>query len=205
MSVTLSHAPSLRAEAPYTFFVPLPEELSALEVGDLVKLIFEYDPPGEKWAAERMWVEITQKDGSHFVGRLDNEPEEEFVALNDRVEFSSDNVITIDWADTDREPAVQRPREYWSRCLVDDCVLDGSEPVDYLYREAPEEDVENDSGWRIRGRQGDTSDEAMDAREVSFVAIGAVLNKDDSWLELIDAPIGSSYRRDFESGTYGQV
>ena len=110
MSVTLSHAPTLRAAAPYTFLVPHSEELSALEVGDLVKLFFEYDPPGEMWSAERMWVELTEKNDSQFVGRLDNEPEEGLVALNDRVDFSSDNVMAIDWADADREPAVHRQR-----------------------------------------------------------------------------------------------
>ena len=205
MTVTLSDAPTLRAAAPYTFFLPHPQELSALEVGDLVKLIFEYDPPGKKWGAERMWVEITEKNGSKFVGRVDNEPVEEFISVDDRVDFNSDNVIAIFRDDGDVGPAAEQPREYWDLCLVDKCVLDGSEPVDYLYREASEAGVENDSGWRIRGRQGNASDDAMATRETSFVAIGAVLNKDDSWLALVDASIGSSYRRDFRTDTYIQV
>ena len=205
MTITLSHAPTLRAAAPYTFFLPHPQELLALEVGDLVKLIFEYDPPGEQWGAERMWVEITEKNGSQFVGRVDNEPDEEFISVDDRVDFNSDNVVAIYRNDGDFGPAVEQPREYWGRCLVDKCVLDGAVSIDYLYREAPEEDVENDSGWRIGGRQGNASDDAMDTRETSFVAIGAVLNKDDTWLALIDAPIGSSYRRDSKTGNYVQV
>lgn len=53
MSYTLGNAPTYRAEAPYTFFVPHDRELAALSVGDIVKLIFEYDaqvkngPPSE--------------------------------------------------------------------------------------------------------------------------------------------------------------
>ena len=32
-----------RAEAPYTLFLPHPEQLASLRVGDMVKLLFEYD------------------------------------------------------------------------------------------------------------------------------------------------------------------
>ena len=32
-----------------------------------------------------------------------------------------------------------------------------------------------------------------------------MLNRDDSWLELIDAPVGSAYMRDFDAGRYDPV
>lgn len=89
---------------------------------------------------------------------------------------------------------------------MDACVLDGVEPVEFIYREEPdmheEGDKYPDSGWRIRGRMGNASDEEMDARIPKYVALGAVLNRDDSWLKHIDAPVGTRLMRDFQADSY---
>lgn len=55
-----------------------------------------------------------------------------------------------------------------------------------------------DSGWRIRGdmRAG------LGKRKAAYVALGAVLNRDDSWLHLIDEPIGARFEKDFETGRF---
>lgn len=154
-----------------------------------------------------MWVQIDSIDGERLTGRLDNNPDEGFLKLGDTIMFERSNVIAIDWADTSRAPKVDSPREFWEFCLVDDCVLDGSEPVEYVYREEPETSGEDheDSGWRLRGREGYTTDEQMANRDVSFVALGAVLNRDDSWISLLDSPVGSAFMRDFENETYRKV
>ena len=208
MSFSLGNAPTYRASGPYTFFVPHDRELAALSVGDSVKLIFEYDTPGEKWSAERMWVQIDTIDGERLTGRLDNNPDEGFLKLGETIVFERSNVIAIDWVNPNRAPKVKSARAFWDFCLVDDCVLDGSEPVEYLYREEPEtsgEDSHEDSGWRLRGREGNATDEQMANRDVSFVALGAVLNRDDSWISLLDSPVGSAFMRDFESNKYVPV
>jgi len=215
VSYKLMHGPTFRQEAPYTFFLPHPAVVDAVQVGDVVKLGFEYDEPGEKWAAERMWVHIDRIEGDKYVGRLDNEPEENFLEYGQEVAFHRENILDVEIdkersSDAQREAlaALEQPREFWERCLVDDCVLYNDVPVEYLYREEPEvleNDQNSDSGWRIRGRQGSTSDEEMDERDASLVAVGAVLNRDDSWLQLIDSPIGSAFMRDFDSNTYEPV
>ena len=197
--------PERRREAPYTFFLPHPAYVDALEVGDHAKLGFKYDPPGANYGGERMWVLIEEIDGDRFRGRLANKPDEPILARGDKVEFERRHILDVNYAEGKAEPVVQPARSYWSRCLVDKCVLNEAVPVEYIYRETPEDSKEGeypDSGWRIRGRQGDATDEQMDEREVSFVALGAVLNRDDSWLDLIDAPIGSAFKRNCETNRY---
>ncbi|HVH48756.1 MAG TPA: DUF2185 domain-containing protein [Sphingomicrobium sp.] len=220
MSYVLSNAPSLHAAAPYTFFLPHPLLIDALRVGDLAKVIFEYDPPGETYEAERMWVEIKTTDDGRFAGILANRPSDPKSPLvhGESVEFTRDHIVDVQLndpsspdeyrEDKSRYPQIPTHREYWSRCLVDRCVLDDATPVEYLYREEPEAgemDSYPDSGWRIRGRQGSESDQGMEERPATFVALGAVLNRDDSWIDLIDAPIGSAFTRNFQTNLYEPV
>lgn len=208
MSYSLIDGPGRHQEAPYTFLLPHPDYIDALAVGDHAKVGFEYDPPGERYGGERMWVLITGINGYRFVGTLDNEPEEDIVAYGDTVEFERKHILDVDYAEGKAEPAVPETRSYWGKCLVDECVLYDDIPVEYIYREEPEElegDQHADSGWRIRGRQGSATDGEMAEREAAFVGLGAVLNKDDSWLDLIDAPIGSAFMRNFDSNRYEPV
>ena len=206
MSYTLIHGPTRHAEAPYTFGLPHAALIDALGPGDHAKLGFEYDPPGEEFGGERMWVLIDKIDGDRFRGTLANEPAEEILACGDQVEFSREHILDVSFADGKAVPAVPVGPDYLKRCMVDACVLYDGVSVEYLYREEPDlgdpDDKYPDSGWRIRGRQGDTTDEEMEGREPAYVAIGAVLNRDDSWLELIDAPIGSAFMRNFDRNRY---
>ncbi len=79
--------------------------------------------------------------------------------------------------------------------MVDGCILAG-EPLDYLYCEEPDMtrqgDRYPDSGWRIRA-----APDAIERDESGpeYIALGRVLNQDDRWLHLIDAPVGSAFQR----------
>lgn len=198
----------ITADAKYTFFLPSETELAAVGEGDFVKLNFEHIPAGEEWAAERMWVIVREVADELLSGILDNDPFEPTASVRagDRVTFKRYHIYSIRWARPDMAPSPNIYREYWERCLVDECVLDGSEPVEFLYREEPDMGRDNDrypdSGWRVRGRMGAATDEDIDARKAQYVAIGAVLNQDDSWLHLIDEPIGIRLMRDYETGNY---
>ena len=198
------------AEAPYTFFIPTAGQLAAIGVGDLVKLIFEHVPAGHKMEVERMWVVVSSSDAEGLTGTLDNNPGEPSasIRLGDLVRFDRHHVIAIRWSNPETAPLSAPHREYWERCLVDDCVLDGTEPVEFIYREEPDigspEDKHPDSGWRIRGRVGDATNEEVDARTVRYISIAFVLNRDDSWLPFINAPVGTRLLRDFGANIYSK-
>jgi hypothetical protein len=48
----------------------------------------------------------------------------------------------------------------------------------------------------------DQTNEEIEARKTSYLALAVVLNRDDSWLHLVDSPVGSAFNRDFETGRY---
>lgn len=197
------------ARAPYTYFLPSENELLAIGPGDQVKLVVRSHPPSLDWGAERMWFTVTTASGDMLTGRLENKPSDiPQLQPGARLQFSRSDVIDLIW-DEDRPVPPPKPtprREYWDRCLVDQCVLDGTALVHLLYREEPDpetlDDEDADSGWRIRGDYRDIDEAELDAREVAYVAIGAVLNRDDRWLHLIDAPVGSGFIRDWASHTF---
>jgi hypothetical protein len=193
-------------EAPYTYFLPHPDQIVSLRAGDMVKLLFEYDGEVEEYGGERMWVSVDRINGSEFEGELLSEPCESHIAKGERVTFRAEDILDYRYADDRPEPIVASSREFWERCLVDECVLYEGVPVEYIYREEPDMDEEGDkypdSGWRIRGRAGEATDEELEASKPKYVALGAVLNRDDSWLQLIDAPVGSAFMRNFETGEY---
>jgi hypothetical protein len=197
-------------EAPYTFDLPSAARLAAIAPSDLVQLIFFNDPPVRKWGAERMWVRVETINGDQLVGKLTSEPEDmPCLKVGDEVRFDRGFVISVLFSDTKREPVEPPRREYRDRCMVDSCVLDDGVPVAYLYREtndlARKDDKYPDSGWRIRGDYRNCTQEEFDARESEYVALGAGLNRDDSWLALIDAPVGSAFERNFDTGAYAPV
>jgi len=193
----------VQRSAPYTYFLPSERERDALRPGNLVKLIFRSRPPGVKWDAERMWVKLTAILPEGYEGTLDNQPSDMPQLKPDApVHFQRFHIISTDIVID--EPEV---RNYWERCLVDQCVVDKQMPVYYIYREEPDmaqnDERYPDSGWRIRGDYRHISDEELHARKVAYVALGVVLNADDSWAHLIDSPIGSAFFRSFETGEYG--
>lgn len=195
-------------EAPYTFFLPSAEELAALRPGDRVYLDFKATPARTKWESERMWVDITAADGDNLRGALAHEPDDiPGLSQGAIIDFERWHALQVQFVDPSfAERFSEGPREYWERCLVDEKVLQGELQVGYIYREAPgmgeADDPYPDSGWRIRGDLRDASDAEIAGRNALYVALGAVLNCDDSWLALIDEPVGSEFEREFESGDW---
>lgn len=197
----------IQKQAPYTFFLPTPDEIMALRPGDLVKLTIKGSPPGVEYDAERMWVILDSLGPEEWQGRLDNQPSDmPQLQPGARIGFQPYHIIDLLFEGERERPETIPMRQYWDRCLVDSCVVDDAVPVHFIYREEAElsEEGDNypDSGWRIRGDYRATSDDELANREMRYIAIGKILNADDSWLHLIDEPVGSAYIRDFETGLY---
>ena len=193
----LSDAKKLALNYPYTFYKPSDQAICNLVVGDRVKLIFKFkssDP--EAPGAERMWVEVAEIHGDRFIGYLDNVPLHiTSLKCGDKIRFKAKHII--DTSIDDPEPSLVD--RYISRCFVTNRILKEGERIGYLYREEPDRD--EDSGWRFM--VGDESDEYMDdAKNISLVSLGAVLRCDDSVIDLLDSPVGSTFARsthgDFE-------
>lgn len=196
----------IAAESPYTYYLPSQARLDAVKVGDLIKLIIRSLPPSRQYNAERMWVEVISREGELWTGSLQNTPfDMPQLQIGNVISFPPSHIIDIDWNNPDETRMIpkQKEKQYWDRCMVDQEILDGIARVGYLYREEPdmtqEDDNDPDSGWRIRADVRDLTDEQYDEPSPAYVALGAVLNKDDSWLHLISSEVGSRFLRNPET------
>lgn len=198
-SFTIDDPRPVMASARYTFFTPPPAAFAAVAPGDWIKAIFRPIPADRKFDAERMWVKVEEVLPDGFAGRLDTTPSDmPQLAPGAALFVPRDWAIDIDWAEGHEPPEYPPRRDYWERCMVDACVLEGRSRVDYLYREADDlhrpDDKHPDSGWRIRGTDAGIAEDERLGRSPSYVALGAVLNQDDRWLHLIDEPAGEHFQ-----------
>lgn len=207
-SWSLMDAAEIAAENKYTFARPGADLIGKLAVGEIVKLIFQ-SGDDDDYAAERMWVAIVSLDGKGgFQGRLENEPQLiEGLELGTLVEFRDIHIIDTEHEDKGESQALVS--KYLVRCFVTNAILDDGARIGLLYREEPdnedlaeEDQWKRDSGWRFMS--GDETDEYMnDNGNHAYVSIGAVLRcGDDSFVHLLDAPVGTGFKRDPETGEF---
>lgn len=186
----LEDADLIAAQNPYTFFKSSRQTIAKVRPGEVVKLIFAFqsdDPKAPQ--AERMWVLVDSFDSDGtFKGRLDNDPYWiQDIKYGDPITFDVSHIINTEHDGQDENNLIAR---FTRRCFVTHRVLIDGQKVRYLYREAP--DDEQDSGWRLTAN--DESEEYMnDSKKISYVPLGKVLSKDDSFIHLLDSPQGSSF------------
>lgn len=197
-SWTLVDCEELAKENKYTFYKPSRNITDRLEVGNLVKLNFQFESTNdEDPLGERMWVIITEKSQNKFKGTLNNNP---FylseLYYQDIIEFEHKHII-------DHDLEISEPNlvdKYIERCFVNNQIIFEQESINYLYREPTEDDYEGDyedSGWRLM--TGKETDEYMDNPDnFSFVSLGVVLSIDDSIIEILESEIGTAYKRNNE-------
>lgn len=205
--IALNDPRPIAAEAPYTFELPHEAELAALGSGDWVKAIFRQTEGETRYDAERMWVLIERIEGGIVYGTLDSEPDDmPLIEAGMPVAVPLTHVISCSFHGENPRPEMPRRRDYWERCFVDVCVIEGRSHVDYLYREPPdmtrEGDIYPDSGWRMRGAPDVVDADGDREDRFQYIAIGKVLNADDRWLHLIDEEPGVAFQWDPEKADY---
>jgi len=83
-------------------------------------------------------------------------------------------------------------------CIATDRITVEGLPVGYMYREAPERDM--DSGWRFTA--GDEPEEYLDdAANHSVYDVNTIANYDPAIVPFLDAPVGSAFIRHPRTGT----
>ncbi|MDM8527114.1 DUF2185 domain-containing protein [Anaerolineales bacterium HSG24] len=177
----LDDAQQIANENPYTFYKPSPSAVAALGLGNMVKLIFRFPTLGGNTpTGERMWVEITKIGDNSYEGTLANQPYYmKGLEHGDKINFEPKHIIALD---VDDRQASDHDR-YFKRCFVTNRILCEGAKAKYIYKEAP--DQEDDSGWRIV--EGDEPDEYLqNSDNISYVAIGVILNQDNSFIHLLD-------------------
>lgn len=197
----------IAAEAPYTFELPHEAEIAALKPGDGVKAIFRELDGESRYGAERMWVLIERIEDGIAYGTLDNDPlEMTAIEAGMTVAIPLSHVISCAFSKDNPRPETPERREYWDRCFVDTCVVEGRSHVDYLYREPPDMTQEGDkfpdSGWRLRGVDAEVAADEGRKDAFQYIALGSVLNRDDRWVHLIDEKPGVAFQWDAEAQDY---
>lgn len=198
MSWQLDNVHKLNKEAPYTFYRPSEEVIEKLQVGDIVKLIFVSDQPSDDgFNGERMWVEITDRNGNNFTGTLDNEPFRLPLKAGEVITFGAENICDTEYED----PHAEDINEYFDMLVtVSNDVLDRNE-FNFMLRDHPH--GENDSGWSIlSGYEED--DFLSSAENLQVISIGVILNIDDSILEFLQKPPLCAYERN-EEGEFHEI
>jgi hypothetical protein len=79
-------------------------------------------------------------------------------------------------------------------CVATDRITIDGLNVGFMYREKPDEDIENDSGWRFFS--GDESQEYLDDYNNSQIySLNTIANYDSSIIPNIKLPIGTELER----------
>jgi hypothetical protein len=206
-SWNLENAEEIRKANPYTFYRPSEAIIDKLKVGDIVKLIFNFksDDP-ELPTGERMWVIIESiNKGGTYKGKLDNDPYHiKDLKSGDEIEFNRDHIIQYDTLEDldihdDNEGKLD---QYFMKCYVSNHIMKDGYKVGRLYKEEPEN--ESETGWTFMSDH-ETQEYVDDYQNLQYISIGKVLNLDNSFIHLLDEPVGSEFARDEITGAYYSI
>jgi hypothetical protein len=87
-------------------------------------------------------------------------------------------------------------------CLVSKMILVAGHPVGLMYREEPRYDL--DSGWCfLAGRE--SQEDRDDPARYAVYCLDRIADDDPEIIPLLDAPVGSVFKRDVASGRFVEL
>jgi hypothetical protein len=187
---------------PYTCGLPKKECLDAIGKGDAV-CVGVYGPKRD-YGLEA-WFDVLSATPDDIEGRMKKVPLGWPEPASDIVlKFAKCAVTDVNFADPKCQPLAEIPaKKYSGWCLIDSAIRFPDCKVQHIFREEPkmlyedEPDDESDSGWRISAASAPLWD-----AQVKFVSLHYALDCDDSWLNYVDEPVGSAFKRDEKTGLF---
>ncbi|GIP49363.1 hypothetical protein J53TS2_29540 [Paenibacillus sp. J53TS2] len=186
-------------KAPYTFYIPSKEVIEILKTGDQVKLLFASNEIDGDFEVERMWVEISERDGELFSGILVNTPASiKNLEMGHKIRFKREHISDTEYKDPEEEAW-----DYYfdSKVVVSKDVLKRNE-YNFMLRDFPK--GEGDTGWAFSS--GYENDEFLSNSEnLQVISLGVILNIDDSILAILDDHPQCVYERDPETNMFRKI
>lgn len=182
---------------PYTYYIPSKWVIGKLEIGHKVKLLFEGKTYDGEAQIEKMWVEITEQANGVYKGNLLDQPVMlEGLFRGTQVTFEVEHII-----DTELQDNTLKKWDYYfdNRILVSQDVLDRKE-YNIFVKSKVSKAIEGkliDTGCIVLSGY-ENKEYLEDVNNFQFIAIGVILNIDNSILKYVDKNPRSLYIRDKE-------
>lgn len=202
MEWTLEDVEATNRLHPDTFFIPSEQERVSQQIGKMVRLHFVITSLVEGGPrAERMWVEITDKDPvtHRYTGVLTNAPANlSTLHLGDTIEFEAKHIA---------QTLLREDDPLWlavgeKMALVSRRCLEPGNAVHWMYRQEAER--EEDSGWRLFA--GDEDKEYLnDPQNTRVMRIYYIMDLDPSLLEPFKGGVGTAFERASRDGEWVEV
>ena len=195
----------LAKQCPYLAGLPNEECLNIISKSDTVKVRFRWlERPrgrGEHYLGEDVSIDVLSVTPNYFEGRMTVPSDWPQPSSDVVIRFGKWAVTGVSFADPKYQPLAELPQEkYATRCLMDNSLV-GGRKVQHIFRDEPKiwrnDKISADSGWRVS-----TGSTFLDTGDVDYRPLYNVLYLDNSWLHLIDQPVGSAFKRDEKTGLF---
>jgi hypothetical protein len=202
------------AVAPYYYPLPSAECLAAIGNGD------EVEVKAADFEGETTRIRVVSADAESIQGTVKHTS---LIAAMDGfpdpgiIQVPKTHIVEVHFATPNKHArkARIRPRRCLELCVADETLMWRDNPILYVYRDRPFQVRKGttypDSGWRILCIDEEMNISAASLRHIvgyhllRYADIGNALVWDDSWIHLIDQPIGSAFVSNPATGFFSKA